>query len=260
MTFYVSSPKAKPSPLVAMTANTARKPGFLNPVPRHVAIIMDGNGRWARHRGLPHLAGHEQGAEALRSVLETAGKIGVAYLTVYGFSSENWRRSPQEIAGLMQLLRVYLKRELVELHGAGVRLRVIGERTRLEDDITTMIAAAEKQTENNTKLHFTVALNYGGRADILNAVRTLARKVSARTLDCDDIDEHLFCAHLDTADLPDPDLLIRTSGELRISNFLLWQSAYTEFAFSEKLWPDFRGDDLRTIIDEFRARERRFGG
>ncbi len=225
----------------------------------HVAMIMDGNGRWARQRGLPHLAGHRQGAEALRSVLEVAHSIGIDYLTVYGFSSENWGRPAHEVSGLMQLLRVYLERESAKLHEAGLRFRVIGDRSRLDQKIIAMIAAIEERTARNSKLNFTVAISYGGRADILQAARSLAQQAAEGRLDPGMIDENLFSSHLATSNIPDPDLLIRTSGELRISNFLLWQSAYTELAFSDKLWPDFNGDDLQAIVAEFRERDRRFG-
>ena len=227
--------------------------------PFHVAIIMDGNGRWARQRGLPHLAGHRQGAEALRSVLEAAHTVGIHYLTVYGFSSENWGRPEHEVSGLMQLLRVYLEQESSKLHEAGLRFRVIGDRSRLDQKIIDKIASIEERTAHNNKLNFTVAISYGGRVDILQAARSLAQEAAAGRLDPDMIDENLFSSYLATFDLPDPDLLIRTSGELRISNFLLWQSAYTELAFSDKLWPDFSGDDLQAIVTEFHERDRRFG-
>ncbi len=236
-----------------------KETGGHDPSPFHVAIIMDGNGRWARQRGLPHLSGHKQGAEALRSVLEAAHAIGIGYLTVYGFSNENWGRPAHEVAGLMQLLRVYLEQEAHELDKAGLRFRVIGDRSRLDQNIAAMITAIEERTANNTKLNFTVAISYGGRSDILQAARSVAAEAVAGRLDPDMIDEDVFSSHLATFDLPDPDLLIRTSGELRISNFLLWQSAYTELAFSDKLWPDFGGDDLRALVAEFRERDRRFG-
>jgi len=228
-------------------------------VPAHVAIIMDGNGRWAKARGLPRTAGHYQGAETVRRVVESCIENGVGYLTLFGFSSENWKRPVTEINDLMGLLRLYLRREIGRLHENGVRLSVIGERSRLAPDIIKMIEHAEARTAANTRLRLTVALSYGGRQDIVNAARALAQQVKSGSLQPEDIDETLFSAHLSTADMPDPDLVIRTSGEMRISNFLLWQFAYTEMVFVEKHWPDFTASDFAAAITEFQCRSRRYG-
>jgi undecaprenyl diphosphate synthase len=228
-------------------------------IPQHVAIIMDGNGRWAKARGLPRIAGHRRGADAVRNAVEAAGELGVRYLTLFGFSSENWRRPADEVSDLMGLLRHYLRSELAELHANGVRLRVVGERERLPQDIVALVANAEETTRANERLHLTVALSYGGRADILAAARSLATDVAAGRLSADAIGEAEFSARLWTAGIPDPDLLIRTSGERRISNFLLWQSAYTEFLFLDTLWPDFGKRDFAAAIADFQRRERRYG-
>jgi undecaprenyl diphosphate synthase len=225
----------------------------------HVAIIMDGNDRWARARGLPRTMGHRQGAEAARKVINAAAEAGVTHLTLFGFSSENWKRPRAEVQYLMGLLRSYLQRDVDELHEAGVRLSVIGERKALPADIVDLIAEAERLTRGNAGLHLAIALNYGGRADIVAAARRLAARVGAGMLAADDIDEHAFGAHLSTAGLPDPDLMIRTSGEQRVSNFVLWQLAYAEMMFVEKYWPDFAGEDLVVALAEFRRRDRRFG-
>jgi len=225
----------------------------------HVAIIMDGNGRWARARGLPRATGHRQGAEAARRVIKAAAGAGVTHLTLFGFSSENWKRPRGEVQILMGLLRSYLQRNVDELHEAGIRLSVIGERDALPEDIVDLIAEAERRTRDNAGLHLTIALNYGGRADIVEAARRLAARVEAGMLTAAEIDEAAFGAHVSTAGLPDPDLMIRTSGEQRVSNFLLWQLAYAEMAFVEKYWPDFTGEDLIAALAEFRRRDRRFG-
>ena len=229
------------------------------PAPRHVAIIMDGNGRWAKARGLPRTAGHRQGAEAVRRAVRSAGTLGLPFLTVFGFSAENWKRSPGEIEDLMGLLRRYLQSEIAELHENDVCLRVIGTRDGLAPDLVRLIAEAETATRDNTALTFTVALNYGGRQEILAAARTLAREVAAGRLDPDALDETRFAEALQTRDLPEPDLMIRTSGEQRISNFLLWQAAYSELMFLDKLWPDFAESDLEAAIRAYQARERRYG-
>ena len=229
------------------------------PLCLHVAIIMDGNGRWARERGLPRTMGHHHGAEAARQVIRAAAESGVTHLTLFGFSSENWKRPKAEVQYLMGLLRRYLQRDVDELHEAGIRLSVIGERDGLPSDIVDLIAEAERRTEANARLHLTIALNYGGRADIVAAARKLASRVQDGALLPDEIDEGCFASSLSTADLPDPDLMIRTSGEQRISNFLLWQLAYAEMVFVEKYWPDFAGEDLAAAIAEYRRRHRRFG-
>ncbi len=228
-------------------------------VPAHVAIIMDGNGRWARARGLPRTAGHKQGAEAVRRSIEACFELGVSYLTLFGFSSENWKRPEAEVSDLMLLLRRYLQSEIADLHKNGVRVRVIGERGRFSPDIVSLISNAEEMTKGNDALHLTVALNYGSRQEIASTARRLAEDVAAGKIAAQDIDETFFGGHLTTAGMPDPDLLIRTSGEKRMSNFLLWQSAYAELVFLDVLWPDFNKSHLEDAIHEFHRRERRYG-
>jgi undecaprenyl diphosphate synthase len=225
-------------------------------LPRHAAIIMDGNGRWAKARGLPRGAGHKQGVEAARRTVRAAGEMGIAYLTLFGFSNENWSRPQSEIFDLMTLLRLYLRAEAADLHKNNVRLQAIGRRDRLDRDIVEMIEKTESLTRNNTGLHLTIALDYGGRQDILETVKTLLREKA----DPDTLSIEGFSARTMTADLPEPDLLIRTSGEMRISNFLLWQCAYTEFFFTDVLWPDFGRDHLEQALVEYARRQRRFGG
>ena len=227
--------------------------------PVHVAIIMDGNGRWARARGLPRTAGHRRGAESVRSAVESARELGVSYLTLYGFSSENWKRPAREVDDLMGLLRLYLRREIKELKRNGVRVRVIGDRERLPADIVELIEGAESGTVVNTGLTLIVALSYGARAEITAAARRIAEDVKAGILETDAVDEDAFERYLSTSGIPDPDLLIRTSGEQRLSNFLLWQCAYAELVFVDTLWPDFSRDDFEDAILEFRRRERRYG-
>ena len=227
--------------------------------PGHVAIIMDGNGRWAKARGLPRTMGHRRGVEAVRRTCEAARDIGVKCLTLFSFSSENWRRPPDEIADLMQLLRLYLRSEIAELHRNNTRLRVIGDRSRLSDDIVQLVGHAEEVTRANTAMDLVIALSYGGRAEIAAAARRLAEEAAAGRLDPAAVDEDRFAATLFTAGLPDPDLLVRTSGEKRISNFLLWQIAYAELVFVDTLWPDFGRRDLEDAITEYHRRERRFG-
>lgn len=229
------------------------------PPPVHVAIIMDGNGRWAQARGLPRTVGHRQGAEAVRRTVSCARNLGISYLTLYGFSSENWKRSAAEIGDLMGLLRLYLRSEIAELHKNGIRLKVIGNRERLDPDIVALIEDAERRTGSNTALNLTVALSYGSRSEIAMAARRLAEQAVAARLDPADIDMEMFARHLETVGMPDPDLVIRTSGEKRLSNFLLWQSAYAELVFVDTLWPDFDERDLENAIQEFHRRERRYG-
>jgi undecaprenyl diphosphate synthase len=229
------------------------------PLPRHIAIIMDGNGRWAKARGLPRLAGHRRGAEAVRRTLVAASELGIPYLTLFGFSSENWKRPLTEVDDLMGLLRHYLRGEIAELHRNGVRLRVIGEIGRLSADLVTLIANAEALTRDNRAINLTIALSYGGRAEIVAAARAIADKVAAGSLAVEAVDEDLIAGHLFTSDLPDPDLLIRTSGEQRISNFLLWQCAYAELVFTKTLWPDFGRGDLEEAIADYCGRDRRYG-
>lgn len=228
--------------------------------PFHVAIIMDGNGRWARARGLPRTAGHKKGAEVVRSVVEAAPGLGITHLTLFGFSSENWKRPESEVIDLMGLLRFYLKSELKALEANNVRLRIIGRRDRFGPDVRDLIETAEARTQQASGLQLTIALNYGGRQDLVDAMRALARDVQGGLKVPDDIDEDDLSRHLATRDLPDPDLLIRTSGEQRISNFLLWQMAYGELVFSPVLWPDFTRAELEAAVTDFRRRDRRFGG
>lgn len=227
--------------------------------PEHVAIIMDGNGRWARSRGLSRLAGHSRGAEALRRTVAASVELGLDYLTVFAFSSENWERPAAEVDGLMALLRRYLRGEVAELHESGVRLRFIGEHARLPGDIIELMTDAESLTAGNGRLTLTVALNYGGRREFVLAVRRLAAAAAAGRLDPDSIGEQQVGGALFTAGIPDPDLIIRTSGERRMSNFLLWQSAYSEFVFFDKFWPDFGKADLEAAIREYQGRQRRYG-
>jgi undecaprenyl diphosphate synthase len=231
-----------------------------NKVPRHIAIIMDGNGRWAAKRGQPRAAGHKAGAEAVRRAMQAAVDNGVEVLTLYAFSSENWKRSSEEIADLTGLMRFYLERELATLDKEGVKLRLIGDYSAFGPDLVTRLERAVEHTAGNARLTLVVALNYGSRAEIAAAARALAIKAAAGTLDPAQIDEAAFAAELQTHDLPELDLLIRTSGEVRLSNFLLWQAAYAELIFLDKLWPDFSEADLVEAIDRFTVRERRFGG
>ena len=221
---------------------------------------MDGNGRWAKARGLPRVAGHRRGADAVRRVVRGAGELGIPVLTLFAFSTENWTRPADEVNDLMGLLRHYLRNELEELHKNGARLRVIGNRDGLAADIVRDIADAEKLTRANGRIDVNICINYGARDEILQATRNLARRVAAGELAAEDIDETRFERELLTAGMPDPDLLIRTSGEQRISNFLLWQCAYAELVFVDTLWPDFGKDHLEQAIAEFRRRERRYGG
>ena len=228
-------------------------------VPTHVAVIMDGNGRWAAARGLPRLAGHREGARAVRRTIEAAMRGGVSWLTLYAFSSENWRRPQEEVSDLTGLLRNYLKSEIRELRDLGVRIRVIGERERFDTDIRQSLEEAERATEANTRLNVTVALSYGARAEILRAAQHMAKAAQAGTLDPSAIDEAAFTAQLFTAGMPDPDLVIRTSGEQRLSNFLLWQTAYAELVFLDVLWPDFNAEHFAQALTAYGRRERRFG-
>ncbi|HEX2556593.1 MAG TPA: isoprenyl transferase [Microvirga sp.] len=229
-------------------------------MPAHVAIIMDGNGRWAATRGLPRVEGHRRGIEAIRRAVRAAGDLGIRYLTVYSFSSENWRRPAQEVADLMGLLKRFVRHDLADLHANNVRVRIIGDRDSLQPDIRALLQESEDLTRRNTGLTLVVAFNYGGRQEIARAARTLAEQVAAGTLDPADIDMDRLEAALDTSGIPDPDLVIRTSGEQRVSNFLTWQSAYSEFVFVPDFWPDFDHQTLKAAIDEYRRRDRRFGG
>lgn len=230
-----------------------------NNLPRHVGIIMDGNGRWAEARGLRRTVGHRAGAEAVRRTVEAAAELGIEYLTLFGFSSENWKRPETEVNDLMALLTRYLRGEIAEMHKQNVRFRVIGGRAAFSPEIIALINEGETLTRDNNRLNFTVALNYGGRADITMAARRAAAEVASGRLEPQDITEERFSGWLSTAGIPDPDLIIRTSGEQRISNFLLWQSAYSEFVFLDTLWPDFSKGDLVRAMTEFGRRERRYG-
>lgn len=229
------------------------------PLPRHIAIIMDGNGRWARQRRRPRLVGHRAGARAVRTCIELCLQRGIPALTLFAFSSENWQRPPEEVRGLMRLFLGVLEREVDDLHAQGVRLRFIGERARFEPAIRARMAAAEALTAGNARLQLTVAAGYGGRQDIARAARALAEQVAAGQLRPDQIDEHLLGTQVALAELPPPDLFIRTGGELRISNFLLWQLAYTELWFTPVLWPDVDAALLEQALADYAARERRYG-
>jgi undecaprenyl diphosphate synthase len=228
--------------------------------PQHVAIIMDGNGRWAKKRFLPRALGHREGAQAVRRTVRAAAELDIEYLTLYAFSSENWKRPADEVDDLMGLLQLYLRNEVRELHNSNVRIKFIGARLRLSDDVLLLIDESEKQTATNTGLTLVIALNYGAQAEIVAAVQSIAQKVSRGELCVDAIDEALINQHLFTADIPNPDLIIRTSGEQRLSNFLLWQAAYSELIFTEILWPDFDRVALESAISDYHNRERRYGG
>lgn len=229
-------------------------------VPRHIAIIMDGNGRWAEAHGRPRKLGHQKGSEALKNLVTNCKGMGIDYITVYAFSSENWNRSDGEVTDLMDLLRYYLRREVKTLHKNNVRIQFIGDRSALADDIQEELIATEELTKQNTALHLTIALSYGARQEMMRTIKTIAQEIAKDQLRVEDIDEYTVLAHLDTANLPDPDLLIRTGGEQRLSNFLLWQSAYTELYFTDTLWPDFTIEHLKDAMDDYAQRERRFGG
>ncbi len=229
-------------------------------LPRHVAIIMDGNGRWAAERGLPRAEGHRQGVESVRRAVQTAIELGISHLTLFSFSSENWTRPEREIQDLFGLMRRFIRRDLADLHRHGVKIRVIGSRAGLDDDILRMIEDAVELTRSNSVLNLTIAFNYGARDEIARAASRIAEAAIEGRLSPRDVSPELFATHLDTADLPDPDLLIRTSGELRVSNFLLWQIAYAEFVFVDAYWPDFSREVFEAAIAEFHRRSRRFGG
>ncbi len=227
--------------------------------PRHVAIIMDGNGRWAQARGRPRLFGHHAGARRVREVVEACPGLGIKYLTIFAFSTENWKRTQVEVAGLMSLFRRYIVKETKTLKDNGIRVRFIGDRVRLDAKLTELMDTLERETQDNDLVHLTVALNYGGRDEVARATKRLARDVAEGRLHPEDVDEETLPKYLDTRVLPDPDLVIRTSGEARISNFLLWQSAYSEYEFIDTLWPDFTAVELERLCRSYGARERRFG-
>lgn len=229
-------------------------------IPKHVALILDGNGRWAKKRGLPRSMGHKAGCETLERVVEDAAKLGIKYMTVYGFSTENWSRPEDEVGALMQLFRFYAKRLLAVAAEHGVRVRMIGERSRFAPDLIEAINKLEDETQDNTNMTFIIAVNYGGRDEITRAVRKVMADCESGKLAKEEMTEQVFSNYLDTAGIPDPDLLIRTSGELRLSNYLLWQLAYTELYVTDCLWPDFNNEELLTAIRHYNRRERRFGG
>ena len=230
------------------------------PGPRHVAIIMDGNGRWAQQRGRPRLFGHHAGAKRVREIVEACPDLGVEYLTIFAFSTENWKRTQSEVAGLMSLFRRYITSQARDMKKRGVRVRFIGDRVRLEKSLIKMMDDLEEMTKENTRVNLTIALNYGGRDEVARATKRLAQDVAAGKLDPDTVNEQTLTRYLDTCLLPDPDLVIRTSGEARISNFLLWQSAYAEYEFIETLWPDFTPDVFAGIVQNYAGRDRRYGG
>ena len=229
-------------------------------IPGHVAVILDGNGRWAKKRHMPRTYGHKVGSQVVEDMLSVVDDLGVKYFTVYAFSTENWKRSTEEVSTLMGILRTYLKDCVKKSMKNNVRCRVIGRREELSDDIVDSIINLEEKTKNNTGLNFTIAINYGGRDEITRAVRKIAAKVKAGEISCDDITEETISGHLDTWELPDPDLLIRSSGEQRLSNYLPWQLAYTEFYFTDTLWPDFNREEMIKAFEWYNKRERRFGG
>jgi len=231
----------------------------LQKTPEHVAIIMDGNGRWAQMRGKPRLFGHQEGARRVRDIVMACGEHGVPYLTIFAFSTENWKRTQAEVTGLMSLFKRYIRREAASLVKNGVRVRFIGDRTRLEPVLVDMMQELERMTEQNVTVNLTIAINYGSRDEVGRAVRDIARDVAAGRLDPEAVDEMTLSGYLDTHVLPDPDLVIRTSGEARISNFLLWQSAYAEYEFIDTLWPDFTAAEFDKVLARFGKRDRRFG-
>ncbi|MGA1179506.1 MAG: polyprenyl diphosphate synthase [Marivivens sp.] len=227
--------------------------------PRHVAVIMDGNGRWAQMRGRPRLFGHHAGAKRVREIVEACPALGVKYLTVFAFSTENWKRTQTEVAGLMKLFRRYIEKEQRALVEAGVRVRFIGDRVKLEDKLVALMDELELLTADNDLIHLTIAINYGGRDEVTRAAKRMAFEVQAGRLQPEDVDAETLARFLDTHVLPDPDLVIRTSGEARISNFLLWQSAYSEYEFVDTLWPDFTAEEFGRIVGNYATRDRRFG-
>lgn len=243
-----------------MTTDQAMEESAKAAVPRHVAVIMDGNGRWAKRRGMPRTFGHKQGVEATKRLVRAAHEMGIEVLTIYGFSTENWSRPQDEVDVLMGLLKSYFNAEIAELHKANVRIRVIGNKADFAGDIAQLLLRAETLTKDNNGLTLCVALSYGGRQEIVASAQALAAKVASGELQVEDIDECLLAGGLETSDLPDPDLIIRTSGEQRLSNFLLWQAAYAELYFDPVLWPDYTAENLEKAVATFNSRERRFGG
>jgi len=242
-------------------SNNNKIPSNINidSVPKHIAIIMDGNGRWAIGRMLPRNLGHKAGVEALRDVIKMASNIGVKYLTLYAFSTENWKRPTSEVSLLMKLLIEYLRKEIAELHDNNVKIQVIGDISKFQDEVIDEVQKATIKTKDNEGLCVNIALNYGGRSEIINVVKNIAERVKDSQMKIDEIDEDLINSFLYTVGIPDPELLIRTSGEIRLSNFLLWQCAYSEFWFTDVYWPDFRGEHLLMAISDYQNRKRRFG-
>jgi len=245
---------------VAEASTSPTRPCLASAMPAHVAIIMDGNGRWAKKRSLPRALGHRMGVEAVRRTVKAAIELGISYLTIYSFSSENWSRPADEISDLLGLMKRFIRRDLSELHRSGVAIRVIGERSNIDAELLNLMEDAERLTRDNTTLRLIIAFNYGARAEIARAARHLAERVASGTLKPSDINAEALDRELDTHGIPDPDLLIRTSGEERLSNFLLWQCAYTEFVFIDDYWPDFGKEQLVRAVSAYQSRERRFGG
>lgn len=232
----------------------------LEKLPAHVAIIMDGNGRWAQSKNLPRMAGHNAGMQTIKEIVKASSALGVKHLTVYAFSTENWKRSTEEVSGIFKLIVIYIERELKELHENNVKVRVLGDYEKLPKEAVKSLERSLETTKDNTGLQFNIALNYGGRDEILRSVKKLAQEVEAGSLKADEITEEMISDHLYTAGIPDPDMIIRTSGEMRLSNYLLWQSAYSELVFTDVLWPDFTREEYERMIDIFQNRKRRFGG
>lgn len=232
----------------------------LDKIPAHVAIIMDGNGRWAQKKNLPRMAGHNAGMLAMKEIVKASSAIGVKYLTVYAFSTENWKRSTEEVSGIFKLLIIYIEKELKELHENNVKVKILGDYQKLPKDAVKSLERSLETTKNNTGLQFNIALNYGGRDEIVRSVKTLAHEIESGKLSADDITEEMIAENLYTACMPDPDMIIRTSGEIRLSNYLLWQSAYSEFVFTDVLWPEFSREEFEKTIEIFQNRKRRFGG
>jgi len=227
---------------------------------RHVAIIMDGNGRWAHQRNRPRAFGHNKGVDAVREAVRAAGNMGVKYLTLFGFSTENWRRPSDEVDALFELMKRFVDADLEKLHKEGVNIRIAGRREGLSPDLLAIIDRAEARTAENNNCFLTIAFNYGGRDEVIRAARRLAQDIASGTINPDDVDEAAFADYLDTAGMPDPDLVIRTSGEHRTSNFLIWQAAYSELVFLDVLWPDFSAEHFKAALDQYASRQRRFGG
>ncbi len=232
----------------------------LEKMPEHVAIIMDGNGRWAQNKNLPRMAGHNAGMLAMKEIVKASSSLGIKYLTVYAFSTENWKRSTEEVSGIFKLLVIYIEKELKELHENNVKVKILGDYQKLPKEAVKSLERSLETTKNNTGLQFNIALNYGGRDEILRSVKKLAQDVQDGNLKANDITEELIEANLYTKGIPDPDMIVRTSGEMRLSNYLLWQSAYSEFVITDVLWPDFSRDEYEKTIEIFQNRKRRFGG